>query len=121
MFPHFSQSIIGVLSLSSIAIAQLQPEPGCSKSLPLNITLGKSQNISIESGGLNRSYLLNVPESYDAKSALPLILSFHGRGKSAKSQEELSQFANATINPNAISVFPQGVLVLHFSAGCVRE
>jgi poly(3-hydroxybutyrate) depolymerase len=100
-----------VLLFTRISIAQLQVDPRCSKPLPSNTVLGKSQNVSIESGGLERSYLLHIPRSYDAKTYVPLILSFHGRGKSAKQQEELSQFANATLNPYAISVFPQGYMV----------
>jgi poly(3-hydroxybutyrate) depolymerase len=111
VFP-LSSSLLLALSLSSLAVAQLQVEPGCSKPIPSNVVLGTSQSVSIESGGLERSYLLNVPTSYDGKSSAPLILSFHGRGKSAEEQKELSQFANATVNPNAISVYPQGLLVI---------
>jgi poly(3-hydroxybutyrate) depolymerase len=104
--------LLPALSFAGATVTQFQIEPGCSKPLPTNQIIGKSKNISIESGGLERSYLLHIPKSYDATSSVPLILSFHGRSKSAKEQEELSQFANASINPDAISVFPQGYMVI---------
>jgi poly(3-hydroxybutyrate) depolymerase len=100
------------LLFTCATVAQLHVYPGCSKPLPQNAVVGKSQNMSIESGGLERSYRLHIPKSYDATNYVPLILSFHGRGKSAKQQEELSQFASTKVNPDAISVFPQGYMVL---------
>jgi len=113
MLPFLLSSTLLALSLTGVAVAQLHIDPGCSKPLPPDTKLGKSQNISIESGGLDRSYLLHIPKSYNAKGSVPLILSFHGRGKNAKQQEELSQFANVTVNSNAISVFPQGYMVCY--------
>jgi poly(3-hydroxybutyrate) depolymerase len=41
--------------------------------------------------------------------AIPLIFSFHGRTKTAESQEQLSQFSNEAWNPDAIAVYPQGL------------
>ncbi|KAL9109764.1 MAG: hypothetical protein Q9227_005633 [Pyrenula ochraceoflavens] len=60
------------------------------------------------SGGLNRSYLIYLPESYKTNTPAPLILSYHGRTKDAAEQELLSQFSNPTYNPDAIAVYPNG-------------
>jgi poly(3-hydroxybutyrate) depolymerase len=106
-----SYNFISLLLLIVTTTAYNQPSPGCKKALPLGTTTGKSTNVSIESGHLQRSYLLHLPATYDGKSPVPLILSFHGRTKNAKQQEDLSQFSNATYNPNAIAVYPQGVMV----------
>lgn len=82
---------------------------GCDKPLP--VKPGSTTNFSIKSGGLDRNYLLHVPTTYDAKKPVALIFSFHGRGKNASGQMELSQFANPDFNPNAISAYPNGVKV----------
>lgn len=92
------------LLLSTQAIAT-----GCDKPLP--VKAGSTTKTSITSGGLDREYLLHVPITYDATKKVPLIFSFHGRGKNASGQMELSQFANPDFNPDAISVFPNGVKV----------
>lgn len=92
------------LLLSTQAIAT-----GCDKALP--VKAGSTTKISITSGGLDRDYLIHVPKTYDATKKVPLIFSFHGRGKNASSQLELSQFANPDFNPDAISVYPNGVKV----------
>ncbi|KAF9695139.1 hypothetical protein EKO04_006904 [Ascochyta lentis] len=84
---------------------------GCGGSLPQGVELGQSVNLTINSssGVSTRGYRLHLPGSYDTNKKVPLILSFHGRGKDAKFQEELSQFSNATYGFNGISVYPEGV------------
>jgi poly(3-hydroxybutyrate) depolymerase len=91
--------------------------------LPLCVALGASAtgsagcgtnppdsgSYTIRSGGLTRKYIVNVPSAYDEDVAAPLILSFHGNGKTAASQEDLSDFDDEGWNPDAISVYPQGV------------
>ena len=58
--------------------------------------------------GMNREYILYIPNSYDGTSAVPLLLNFHGFGGSA------SQFINdadmrAEAEANSfILVYPQG-------------
>ncbi|GME25121.1 Ferulic acid esterase [Neofusicoccum parvum] len=82
---------------------------GCGNELPDGIELGVSKNTTIEIEGVERHYRIHLPDSYDASVPVPLILSYHGRGKDMKFQEELSQFSNKSNNPNAIAVYPQGV------------
>lgn len=86
---------------------------GCGKSLPEGVELGESVNLTINSssGVSTREYRLHLPKSYNTNQEVPLILSFHGRGKDAKFQEELSQFSNATYGFDGVSVYPQGVPV----------
>lgn len=101
---YYLQKTLLPILLSSQAIAT-----GCDKVLP--VEAGSTTKIPITSGGLEREYLLNVPTTYDATKKVPLIFSFHGRGKNASGQMELSQFANPGFNPDAISVYPNGVKV----------
>lgn len=82
---------------------------GCGKSPP--VKAGSTANVPITSGGIERDYLLHVPSTYDGKNPVSLIFSFHGRGKDAEGQKKLSQFSSSDYNPDAISVFPNGVPV----------
>jgi len=107
--------LLSTFSALSTGFADLQTPiptenttPGCGESLPDGVSIGKHSNQSIISGGLNRTYLIHIPESYDGNTPAPLILSFHGRHKNAREQERLSQFSNASYNPSAIAVYPQG-------------
>ncbi|KAH7055912.1 hypothetical protein B0J12DRAFT_436338 [Macrophomina phaseolina] len=82
---------------------------GCGQSLPDGIEPGVSKNTTVYVDGVKRHYRIHPPENYDASNPVPLILSYHGRGKDMKFQEELSQFSNKSNNPDAIAVYPQGV------------
>lgn len=104
---YLRNNILQIL-LSTQAVAT-----GCDKPLP--VEAGSTTKIPITSGELDREYLLNVPSTYDATKKVPLIFSFHGRGKNASGQMELSQFANPGFNPDAISVYPNGVKVSNIS------
>ncbi|KAE9979347.1 hypothetical protein EG327_007059 [Venturia inaequalis] len=94
------------LLLPLLLPAQSLATTGCNNPLPA--PAGSTTKIPITSGGLEREYLVHTPTTYDATKKVPLILSFHGRGKNATSQMELSQFANPAFNPDAISVYPNG-------------
>lgn len=99
-----------VLSIASGVFAQSE---GCGKAIPGDIELGtsKNQTIDSESGHTPRRYRIRVPKTYDNSVPVPLILSYHGRGKDMKFQEKLSQFGNASYGFEGISVFPNGVPV----------
>ena len=43
-------------------------------------------NASITHDGMERDYIIYVPEIYDGSKAVPLILNFHGFGSSASQQ-----------------------------------
>ncbi|CAI6333401.1 unnamed protein product [Periconia digitata] len=89
--------------------------PGCSTTtLPDGLKLGQSKYVNITSNSVNgsasiRRYRIHVPESYEHGVPVPLIMSFHGRTRTAKSQEALSQFSNQTFGFEGISVYPQGL------------
>ena len=88
-------------------------ESGCDQSLPSEVRAGHSKNLTIssKSGVATRKYRLHLPPSYDISKRVPIIISFHGRGKDAKFQEKLSQFSNATYGYEGIAVYPEGVAV----------
>jgi poly(3-hydroxybutyrate) depolymerase len=103
-----------VIFLISITLAKANLSPGCGKPLPeaQQPAGGASHRVHInQTNGTPRTYLIHIPSIYSPNVSAPLILSFHGHGKNASSQEELSQFSNETWNPNGIAVYPQGLKV----------
>lgn len=106
-------SIVATLAASVVA----EKSSGCAKtSLPGKVELGKSTDLTIESTSINdtsstRNYRIHVPESYEFGTAVPLLFSFHGRGKDAAYQERLSQFSNESFGFGGIAVYPQGIPV----------
>lgn len=79
---------------------------GCGKSHNSGSTNGP---FTIQSGGIDRQYIIHVPSSYDPSSKTPLILSYHGRNRTMYEQETLSQFSDETLNPDMLAVYPQGL------------
>lgn len=68
-----------------------------------------STEMSISSGGANRTYRLQVPAGYDGKTPVPLVLNFHGYTQSASWQEKASGFASLVDKYGFILVHPQGL------------
>ncbi len=91
---------------------------GCGKNLPAAQSPpgGPSHQTDFtQSDGTPRTYLIHIPSNYDRNTPVPLIFSFHGRGKNSAEQEELSQFSNEEFNKNGIAVYPQGLDVSYLS------
>ncbi|KUJ17833.1 carbohydrate esterase family 1 protein [Mollisia scopiformis] len=86
------QKFIGLLRVLA-ASSQLQP----------------FQNITIQSSGIDRYYLLTLPPNFDSAVPTPVIFSFHGGGDTANEQFELSQISNPEFNDFAIAVYPNGI------------
>jgi polyhydroxybutyrate depolymerase len=59
-------------------------------------------------GGIERSYILHIPPSYDGNHALPLVLDFHGGGGNAESQRHTSGFESLADEKGFIVVYPNG-------------
>jgi len=77
-------------------------------------------NGSIEHNGMDRSYILYVPESYDGTKAVPLVLNFHGYTSNAKDQMNYGDFRPLADKEGFIVVHPQGTLLdgkTHWNVG----
>lgn len=61
----------------------------------------------LEFEGIDREYLLYIPESYSGDEPLPLVFSLHGAGGSKESQFELSEFDQLAESENFILVTPE--------------
>ncbi|OZM72211.1 ferulic acid esterase [Amycolatopsis antarctica] len=67
---------------------------------------GESFQGTVVSGGIERSYLAHVPDTYRSWKPKPLVLSYHGQGRTSEYQEELSGFSELDM----IAVYPQGTI-----------
>ncbi len=77
----------------------------------LNISYLSAQiNGSITHDGLNRTYILHVPSSYDAANPAPLVFNLHGYGSNATQQFIYGDFRPLADNHGFLVVHPQGTL-----------
>jgi polyhydroxybutyrate depolymerase len=58
--------------------------------------------------GIERSYILHVPSSYDGRNAVALVLDFHGGGGNANSQMRTSNFSALADEKGFIAAYPNG-------------
>ena len=101
-----NRSKIVALALLFAAIAMLFL-PGCSNKTAL--TTGLSSG-SITWDGLERTYLVYVPYSYDGTQSMPLVIVLHGGGGTAQGMIDLTYkgFNNLAEEDNFVVVYPQG-------------
>ncbi|KAL1742192.1 carbohydrate esterase family 1 protein [Schizophyllum fasciatum] len=70
-------------------------------------------NITTHVGAHDRTYLVHVPEDYDRNTRYPVVLSYHGYGKTAAHQEvasQLSEPGNLIHGVPIIAAYPQGLV-----------
>ena len=65
-------------------------------------------NASITHDGIERDYILYVPEIYDGSTAAPLVLNFHGFGSSASQQMFYGDFRDIADTEGFLLVHPEG-------------
>jgi polyhydroxybutyrate depolymerase len=63
---------------------------------------------TLDAGGVQRSYRLYIPASYDASTAAPLVLNFHGFASNALEQERYSGFPSLADREGFILATPEG-------------
>jgi polyhydroxybutyrate depolymerase len=63
----------------------------------------------ITSGGANRHYILHVPAGYTGRSAVPLLLNFHGYGSNSRQEEALSGTSAKADREGYLVVYPDGL------------
>lgn len=81
----------------------------------LSVTAGTTQNQVVEAqpavarGQHTRTYLVHIPTLYTAKTAVPIVIIFHGHGGSAKGAEQSTGFSQLADKEHFIAVYPQGL------------
>lgn len=84
---------------------------GCKKDDVNNINGTCYSNINAQSivhDGINREYVLYIPNSYDGTSPVPLMLNFHGFGGSASEYMNYADMRAVAETDTFILVYPQG-------------
>ena len=69
-------------------------------------------NASITHDGIERDYILYVPEIYDGSTAVPLVLNFHGFGSGASQQMFYGDFRDIADTEGFILVHPEGTTLI---------
>jgi polyhydroxybutyrate depolymerase len=59
--------------------------------------------------GLERTYLIHIPQGYDAQTPVPLLLMLHGRGGNGEDIAELTNFSDLADENNFIVLYPDGL------------
>jgi len=65
-------------------------------------------NASISHDGIQRDYILYIPELYDGSTAVPLVLNFHGYGSNAAQQMFYGDFRDIADTEGFLLVHPEG-------------
>ena len=65
-------------------------------------------NASITHDGIQRDYILYIPELYDGNTTVPLVLNFHGFGSSASQQMFYGDFRDIADTEGFLLVHPEG-------------
>lgn len=87
------------------------PLAGCGKALPKGQFAGNVYNVTLASGGQDRSYLVSIPPTYHQDIPTPLILSYHGGNRDAEDQLQLDQLTDVQFNTASFVIYPQGINV----------
>ena len=84
---------------------------GCGKDNNINNSESCYSNTNAQTivhDGINREYILYIPNSYDGTSAVPLMLNFHGFGSSASDYMNYADMRAVAESDTFILVYPQG-------------
>lgn len=84
----------------------IPPEPAADCPA-MALTPGDSTR-TVNVGGVTRTYILHVPDTYTGDARVPLLFDFHGLGGNGQQQRNGSSFVAATQSEGVILAFPSG-------------
>jgi polyhydroxybutyrate depolymerase len=97
-------------SLAPGATIEASPSPLAADCAPARPHAAGETRETLASGGVDRQYLLHIPEAYTGGKATALVLVFHPFNGTAQSMAELTAFATAAAEQRSwISVYPEGL------------
>jgi polyhydroxybutyrate depolymerase len=88
-------------------IAMLLLLPACVRR---NRAISTTSEMTIQSGGLERTYLLHVPPDYDGSRSWPLVFVFHGGFGNGEKMETVTGFSQLADEAGFIVVYPNAHL-----------
>ncbi len=111
MITYFSRLvlILIVTSLGFLADTQLDAQTDADSCPPMpDMMMSELVEVSLESGGIPRSYYVYLPASYDATTPVPLVLAFHGFAQGALGLANYSGWEAIAEEYGFVLVYPQG-------------
>ncbi|OYT54036.1 MAG: hypothetical protein B6U72_03975 [Candidatus Altiarchaeales archaeon ex4484_2] len=104
---QLSKKLFGLLLIAVVLFCS-----GCAEKRQTETTLGPGDySFTIEHQGIERFYLMHVPEGYDENNPTPLVFAFHGRLGNGRYMKENYNFLEESNKKGFIVVFP--VIDLH--------
>jgi polyhydroxybutyrate depolymerase len=115
-FPLPGSVVVALVALSGLAgaVAHASPDVAPRPSLgckDASVETGRRLLRRLDVGGIERSYILDVPERIRAAVPVPLILDFHGFGHSAAGVWKVSRFGELAARDGFIMAYPDGLVV----------
>jgi polyhydroxybutyrate depolymerase len=82
------------------------PDAPCSASATLE---AGETTLTIDVDGVERSFLVHAPPSYDGTTRMPVVLDFHGLTGNSNGQRNLTGFDDVADAEGFIAIYPQGL------------
>lgn len=104
--------VVGAGGMQVVGTAGMPPAAGGAppvETCPATSLGPGTTNVSIQFGGTARSYILHVPASYTGKTAVPLVLDFHGILLNDSIQETISGWQAKSDSEGFIVAWPNGI------------
>ena len=92
----------------AVAAVPAPASPGCTNS---SIERGRGMQQTIAVDGTSRGFILDVPDSVQPQTPVPLLFDFHGFGHSAAGVWQVSKFKDLAPRDGFITVYPDGLPV----------
>ena len=102
------KKILLSFTLLILVISSCKNDEGKGDDYNLDECYSNTNAQTIVHDGMNREYILYVPNSYDGTSAVPLLLNFHGFGGSASQFMQEADMRSLAEADTFILVYPQG-------------
>lgn len=82
---------------------------GMSEPCPMPALSAGNSNRTVDVGGVERSFILHVPESYTGMDRVPLVLDFHALGGSGSQEQSGSGYQRVADQEGFLIAFPNGI------------
>ena len=102
------KKILLSFTLLILVISSCKNDEGKGDDYNLDECYSNTNAQTIVHDGMNREYILYVPNSYDGTSSIPLLLNFHGFGGSASQFMQEADMRSLAEADTFILVYPQG-------------
>lgn len=112
---HDSRARVALLFAATMCLLQACTKAGTTPRMTSSAgdaTEPGTHDRSMEFDGRTRTYRIHIPPAYakrDDRKSVPLVLAFHGRFGSGKSQEKLSGMDEVADREGFIVVYPDGI------------